>query len=302
MTQIDRYIFVLFARTIVICFFCLGGVFVVFHAFNNLDELSRQVKGDRSFAIVLAEYYGPYMLMLFDWTASIICLMSMLFTVGWLKRSGELTAILSAGISHGRMLRPMIVFSVFVMILQTVNREVLIPPFRELLTTKPGELASEDADSMLPAYDKSAGILIEGNGLRSEQGKIEKPSFRLYASYPEFGDVVEGESALWIEASGDKPSGYRVNGVSKPEQIDRLTSGRVTLTGEEGAGMRSTVVEGRPVLLTSRDHDWIAPGECFIVTTLNPEVLRDNPRSTRMAPLPELMRRIRNLRSIPATR
>ncbi len=35
MTQIDRYIFVLFARTIIICFFCLGGVFVVFHAFNK---------------------------------------------------------------------------------------------------------------------------------------------------------------------------------------------------------------------------------------------------------------------------
>ncbi len=147
---------------------------------------------------------------------------------------------------------------------------------------------------MLPAYDKSAGILIEGEGLRSEQGKIEKPTFRLYASYPDFGDVVEGESALWIEASGDRPSGYRVNGVTKPEQIDRLASGHVTLTGDEGAGMRSTVVAGRPVLLTSRDHDWITPGECFIVTTLNPEVLRDNPRSTRMAPLPELMRRIRN--------
>ena len=31
-----------------------------------------------------------------------------------------------------------------------------------------------------------------------------------------------------------------------------------------------------------------------MATTLNPEVLRDNPRSTRMAAMPELIRRVRN--------
>ena len=56
----------------------------------------------------MLRYYGPYMLLLFDWTGAIIALIAFLFTIGWLRRTGELTAILSAGISHGRILRPMI--------------------------------------------------------------------------------------------------------------------------------------------------------------------------------------------------
>ncbi len=287
MTKIDRYIFVLFARTIAICFCSLSGVFVVFHAFNNLDNLTKQVSANQSIALVLAEYYGPYLLMLFDWTASIIALIAMLFTVGWLRRSGELTALLAAGVNHGRILRPMIVLTFVVVLMQLVNRECLIPKYRELLTTKPGELASEEASSMLPAYDKSNGVLIEGNGLYTDEGMIEQPSFRLYGSYPDYGDVIVGRSAVWREANAEQPSGYLLTGVTQPENIDRLAIGYVAL-----AITPST--PDRPVIFTHLEASWLNQGECFVATTLNPEVLQDNPRSTRLTAMPELVRRVRN--------
>ena len=78
-------------------------------------------------------YYGPYMLLLFDWTGAIIALMAFLFTVGWLRRTGELTAVLSAGISHGRIFRPMIVASLVIVIIQLVNRECVLPGYRDVL-------------------------------------------------------------------------------------------------------------------------------------------------------------------------
>jgi lipopolysaccharide export system permease protein len=301
MTKIDRYIFVLFARTILICFCSLSGVFVVFHAFNHLDDLAKQVTAQQSMALLLAEYYGPYLLMLFDWTASIIALIAMLFTIGWLRRSGEMTALLAAGINHGRIVRPIILMTFVVVLLQLVNREYLIPPYRELLTTKPGELASEKASAMLPSYDKSAGILIEGNGIHSDEGIIEQPAFRLYASYPGFGDVIAGKSAIWCEAVGEQPSGYRITDVSKPENIHGLSTGYLALASStpvaqaaDGSLEAKKLTAGRPILLTSHDTSWLNKGECFVTTTLNPEVLRDNPRSTRLTGMPELVRRVRN--------
>ena len=303
MTKIDRYIFVLFARTTLICFCSLAGVFVVFHAFNNLDELAKQTDDRTSMAAVLAEYYGPYMLLLFDWTASIITLTAMLFTIGWLRRSGELTALLAAGVHHGRVLRPMLLLSFLVCVLQVVNREILIPPYRDLLTTKPGELASENAQKMLPSYDKSSGILVEGNGLFSAEGIIKEPSFRLYASYPNFGDTVSGDSAQWQESAGDRPSGYLVKSVKRPANIDKLSTGYLLLASDD-QGLDNQVAAttnaspagkyGRPVLITPLDAPWLKPHECFVSTTLNPEVLRDNPRSTRLTAMPELIRRVRN--------
>ncbi len=279
MTKIDRYITILFLRTMLICFFSIGGVFVVFHAFNNLDALTRLVDEAGSAPLALASYYGPYLLLLFDWTAAIISLMAMLFTVSWLRRSGELTSLLAAGVRHGRILRPMLVIVVGVIVAQWISRECVLPNYREVLTTKPNELRPDRVQAMLPSYDKSSGILIEGEGIQWNESRVEEPSFRLYTSFPGFGDLIEGRSAVWRPADSRAPSGYIVEDVARPAGIDDLSGGEIN---------------GRLVLLTRRDAEWLQPGQCFVATTLDLEVLSDNPRSTRMAGIPELIRRIRN--------
>ncbi len=309
MTKIDRYIFALFGRTIVICFCSLGGVFVVFHAFNHLDDLAKQSQSDGSMAITLANYYGPYLLMLFDWTGSIITLVAMLFTVGWLRRSGELTALLAAGINHGRILRPMMALTLVVVLLQLANRELLIPKYRDILTTKPGELRSEEAQAMLPSYDRAAGILIEGAGLVAGDTMIQSPTFRLHASYPGYGDIISGDKAIWREPADGMLSGYLISGVTRPKNIDTLPPGAPTILDRPSDVVERASAEdehsvspsphsrnekSRPVLFSRRDVSWLRSGECFVATTVNPEVLRDNPRSTRMTGMPELVRRVRN--------
>lgn len=279
MTKIDRYILVLFARTILICFSSIGGVFVVFHAFTNLEDLQRLTDSGGSAVLTLLRFYGPYMLMLFDWTAAIIALMSMLFTVSWLRRTGELTSLLAAGIRHGRVIRPMLLTVAMVIAVQCLCREFMIPQYRDLLSTKPGEWKNAKAQAMLPSYDKSAGILIEGEGLFPDEARIERPTFRLYSAFPGFGDVIEAKSAKWQPSRGDLPAGYLVDGVKRPSGIDGLVSGRVN---------------DRPILISRREADWVGPNQCFVVTSLDIEILKDNPRSTRMAGIPELVRRVRN--------
>lgn len=279
MTQIDRYILFLFGRTVLICFLSIGGVFVVFHAFSNLDDLAKLGSGSQSLVVGLIGYYGPYMLLLFDWTAAIISLMAMLFTVAWLRRSGEMTALLAAGVHHGRILRPMLLMVALVIAGQFAVREFVMPQFRDVLTSKPDEVHSAEARPIVPAYDRSSGILIEGEGLFVSERRIEQPSFRLYASLPEYGEMIAGQSAVWLDADADRPSGYLVSGVSRPAAIDALPTGQVN---------------GRDVLMTRAAMPELEPGQCFVATTLDIEVLRDNPRSTRMAGIGELARRLRN--------
>ncbi len=279
MTKIDRYILVLFLRTVIICFCSLAGIFIVFHAFTSMDDLVRRGEAEDGLARVMMRYYGPHMLRLFDWTGAIITLMAFLFTVGWLRRSGELTAILSAGISHGRIFRPMIVASLVIVIVQIVNRECVLPGYRDVFTLKAKDVAAEAEQSILPQYDKTNRILLDGTALITQSQIIREPSFRLYGDYPGFGDLLLAESARWLEANDQHPAGYLLDGIQRPELIDRLPS---------------VGLQDRPILMTSRDQLWLGAKQCFFATTVHTTLLQTNQSATRISSVAELVRRVRN--------
>lgn len=279
MTRIDRYVLLLFLRTVLVCFCSLAGIFIVFHAFNSMDDLVEQGRREGGMWAVALRYYGPYMLLLFDWTGAIIALMALLFTVGWLRRTGELTATLAAGISHGRILKPMVVATVAIIAIQLFNRECVIPRFRDSLTMEAEDIGGEIEHAILPRDDLTSGILIEGQSLRTPSDVIVEPSFRLYGDYPGFGDLLLARSATWQRAEGGRPSGYRLEGVRRPEHIDRLPS---------------AANEEHLVLMTSHDQPWLSPGQCFVATSVHPNLLQQSQSATRMASVVELARRVRD--------
>ena len=279
MTKIDRYILILFLRTVLVCFCSIAGIFIVFHAFTSLDDLVSRGQTDGGLIRVMLRYYGPYMLLLFDWTGAIIVLMSLLFTVGWLRRTGELTATLSAGVSHGRILRPMIVAAIVIIFVQLASRELLLPKYRDALAMKPHEMEKEAEQPILPCYDLTGGVLIEGSALLPRSKRIIHPNFRLDGDYPGFGELISAESAQWFDARDGRPSGYLLSGVNRPEKIDFLES--------VGAG-------SRPVLLTSRDQSWLESRQCFFATTVNAELLKTDQSSSRLNSISELAARVKN--------
>ena len=279
MTQIDRYILVLFLRTVFVCFCSLAGIFVVFHAFTNMNSLTSQAQAQGGLLIVALKFYGPYMLMLFDMTGAIITLMAFLFTAGWLRRSGELTATLAAGVSHGRIMRPMIIAAVAIILVQLANRELLVPRYRDVLTSKPSQMSRDAQQPVLPVYDNINAILLEGKTLKPHQKEINRPNFRLDGDYGKYGDILIADTATWMEAEGQRPSGYLLNRVSRPKQIDTLPS--------LGAN-------GRPVLMTSADQDWLSAGQCFVATTVNTNLLQTSDAATRLSSVKELASRVRN--------
>jgi lipopolysaccharide export system permease protein len=220
-TQIDRYILVLFLRTFAVCFASLTGIFVVFHAFTNMSDLA-ELADERGVAItsVMADYYGPYMLLLFDWTGAIISLMALLFVVGWMRRTGELTATLAAGISHGRIFRPMVYAAITIVLVQFASRELLLPNMRDALSMKSKDLSGDAPQPILPSYDKISGILLEGEAIRPRSKQIIHPSFRLDGDYAGFGEVIASESAQWLPESDQHGEGYLMQTVSMPPAMD----------------------------------------------------------------------------------
>ncbi len=278
-TKIDRYILTLFLRTVLICFCSIAGIFVVFHAFTSMDELVKQGQERDGLLRVMFRYYGPYLLLMFDWTGAIITLMAFLFTIGWLRRTGELTSTLAAGISHGRLLRPMIIASLAIVTFQLFNRELVLPGFRDALSLKAKDITGQSEQPILAQYDKVNRILIDGRSLIAKSNLLIEPSFRLDGDYPGYGDLLLAKTGHWIEAEADHPAGYLLEGVQRPENIDELPSVGVT---------------GRSILSTSGDQAWLRPRQCFLATSVHIDLLQTNQSATRMASVAELIGRVRN--------
>jgi len=278
-TKIDRYILTFFIRTVSICFCSIAGIVIVFHAFTSMDDFVRRGQAEDGLVRVMLRFYGPYMLLLFDWTAAIIALMAFLFCVGWLRRTGELTALLSAGISHGRIFRPIIIASAVLVMIQLANREYVIPAYRDVLTMKSRDIAGENEQPVLAQYDKMNRVLIDGKSLLAQSRLIQSPSFRLDGDYPSFGELLLAESAQWVDATDDHPAGYLLSGVKRPESIDSLAS---------------VGFQGRPILMTSQDQVWLGARQCFFATSVHCDCLQTNQSATRMSSVADLVRRVRN--------
>ena len=87
------------------------------------------------------------------------------------------------------------------------------------------------------------------------------------------------KSAQWIDAQGDRPSGYLLTGVQLPAKIDLIPS----------VSLRT-----RPILMTAHDQPWLKPNQCFFATTVHTGLLQTNHTATRMASVAELADRVRN--------
>ena len=244
-----------------------------------MDELVQQGQVEGGLPKVLFRFYGPYMLLLFDWTGAIIALMAFLFTVGWLRRTGELTSTLAAGISHGRLMRPMIIASLAIVAVQMISREFVLPYHRDSLSMKAKDISGSTEQSVKAKYDKISRVLVDATSMDGRKGVLNEPSFRLDGDYPGFGDLLLAKSAVWVEANKNLPAGYLLEDVERPLEIDSVSS---------------VFWQKNPVLLTSSDQAWLKPRQCYYVTRVHPDLLQTSESASRRASIGELISRVRN--------
>ncbi len=132
MRILDRQRYWAFFKAYVICFTALVGLNVVIDAFSNFDEFTKRASGSELFQ-VMGRYYLVHMSQYYDRLCGVISMMAAIFTVTWMQRNNELLAMLSAGVSTHRVIRPVIISALIVSGIAVVNQEIIMPRHAEEL-------------------------------------------------------------------------------------------------------------------------------------------------------------------------
>lgn len=277
---LQRYLLRQFLQVFVICFLSLIGLYVVIDAFGHLDHFSSYAEKEGNLLGVIARYYAYHSLAFFDRTSGILAMISAMFTVAWLGRHQELTAMMAAGISKFRIIKPLLAAAAAVSFLGVLNREVAIPQVRDELTRDTKDLSGGVARPLEPRLDAAANILIGGDKVVLAERRIIRPTFILGSpELARFGKQLAAGDAYYVDASPDHPAGFILTGVTAPAQIDLV---------------RSTQVDGRWVVATARDAPWLHSGEAFVATAIPFPLLVSGSRWRTYAAMGELIGELRN--------
>jgi lipopolysaccharide export system permease protein len=203
-----------------------------------------------------------------------IAMIAAMFTITWLQRHQEMTAMMAAGISKFRIVKPIVLAVVAISFLAAANREFIIPRVRNELTRDTKDLAGSEYRDLEGRYDGQTDIAIGGKKVVVAERRIVNPTFILPNTLSKYGRNLVAENAYYLDATEDHPSGYLLKNVSDPTNIDKLASLR---QGE------------RTIIVTSKEAPWLNKGEAFVVSQLTFELLANGSSWRRFASTKELL-------------
>ncbi len=251
---IDRYMLRQFLFTFLICCVSLFGLYVVFDLFTNLEEFLRCGREKGGVLPLIGSFYGYQSAVFFDQTAGLLALVAAMFTITWIQRHNELTALMAAGIARTRVAAPVVAAAMIITILAVANRELLIPRIRDALSRRPQDLIGDVGQPLKATPDNLTEILFRGGQTFANDQRISKPDLHVPRSSPlaHYGQDLIAQDAFYMPPEGNRPGGYLLKGVSKPAGL---------------AEKESLMLDGKPILITPHDAaDWLEPDECFVVS------------------------------------
>jgi lipopolysaccharide export system permease protein len=257
---VDRYVLWLFVEMLVISFVGLFGLFVVAHLMANFQEFSSYGRTTRGgiLAVVL-DYYHPRAHVFFDVAGGLLAMMGAIFAATTMLRYNELTALMAAGISPARVIRPLWMAAIGVALCGIVNRELLLPLVRDKLARNAQDWLGETAKTCRPMWDLQTNILITGKHTFARDKRIEAPVFsQLPQELRAWGRQIAAANAYYQPAADGRPAGYLLRGVRSPTNLMELDS---------------AALDGRTVLFSPKDQPWLKPDECFVASGITFEQL-----------------------------
>jgi lipopolysaccharide export system permease protein len=199
---LDRQRYWAFLKAYVICFTALVGLYVVIDAFSNFDEFTKRAQGAVAIFGVMGRYYLVHMTEFYDRLCGVIGMMAAIFTVTWMQKNNELLAMMAAGISTQRVIRPVIISAVIVSSLAVANQEWLMPRVAE-------ELMKPHADDgslkvRVPSTYDSNQVMIHGD----EADRDNQTVARFFTTVPAeiYGTIYELEARQGRYIPPDHPT------------------------------------------------------------------------------------------------
>ena len=280
MRIIDRYLLRQFVQVFLICFLSLAGLFVVLDAFSNLDEFFKYTDSTGDLVGMMGEYYAFRTLMFFEQLGGVLALIAAMFTVTWIQRHNELTALMAAGISRLRVVTPVILAAAVISLINAAGRECVIPHFRAQLSRSARDLQGDQAQKLQPREDHRTYIILGGAQTFANEQRIQDASFLLPRELDQWGAQLIAANAYYRQPRADRPGGYLLKGVTQP--VDLAARASLQLAGER-------------VVITPHDEpDWLAGDECFVVSDITFDQLTGGKSWRQFSSTAELVRGLRN--------
>lgn len=188
MSILDRYIARQFLVNTLALFVILCGFVVVIDVIMNMDRflrLAERVGGTEEdpatglrrvlvAAMLIADLWWPKLLQLYNFLLGMVLVAAMGFTGAQLTRQREFIAMMAAGISLQRVMRPMLVVAVVLTGLQMLNQELVIPRIAPLLVRDHNDAGRHSLGvSAVALTDDGQGRLFRARAFDADTGEVE---------------------------------------------------------------------------------------------------------------------------------
>lgn len=188
MNTLDRYIARQYLTNILVLFVVLFAFVLVIDFSLNFDEFvkiaqklseadARPASSVRTGALavfLLLDLWWPRLFLLFGYLLGLVLVGAMGFTCSQMVRHREFVAILASGQSLHRVARPMLIVAVGMLVLQGINREVLLPQLAPLLTRDKQDAGKRELGvARRQLASDSAGRLFYAQAFDLDTGTIE---------------------------------------------------------------------------------------------------------------------------------
>jgi lipopolysaccharide export system permease protein len=278
-TIIDRYMLRQFVQVLIICLLSLIGLYIVIDAFSHLDHFIDYAGKHGSLIKIMGAYYGYRGIAFFDRTSGVLTLIAVMFTVTWIQRHQEMTALLAAGITRTRVLRPVLMAAVCVSLAAAANRELVMPNIREHLATDSRNIAGDQLTEIQSRFDSETDILIGGSKIVRATNKIVGPAFVLPRQFDQFGKQLIAKEAIYLQATADRPSGFLLSGVTSPKAL--LKSPWL-------------LQDNKPIIMTPIGANWLERDQIFVASGVSFEFLSAGGNWVDFASTQEMIRQLRS--------
>lgn len=248
MRILDQQRYWAFTKAYVVCFVSFVGLYIVIDAFSNFDEFLNVTRETTQLFKVIGRFYLVRSTAIYDRLCGVISMMAAVFTVTWMQRDNELIAMLAAGVSTQRIIRPVLISAVVVNLLAVANQEYIIPRFADELQKSHGDDGDKKVVMLAHRRDHNDIVILGREGLRKSK-VITKFSATLPAGHH---GQIEAELARYVgpeETSRPLSGGWLLrNARIAPADtvidrevlvpVDAATLAQMPLTNEGGAEPR----------------------------------------------------------------
>lgn len=160
-TIIDRHLIGNYLKGYMVCLVSLLALYIVVDLFTNLDDFAHQGEVGATVKLI-GTYYGYKVWQIFDRLCEAILVLAATFTVAWLRRNNEQVPLLACGVSTHRIVRPVLLSAFFMMSLNILNQEFVIPAIGARLMYQRNDPDGERETQVRGGYEPSL-VHLEGD-------------------------------------------------------------------------------------------------------------------------------------------